>query len=83
MNEIAVALIGALPATIAAVAAWRKAAALSKPLQEAVKEDRELIETVTCLSETTKTVAQTVARVEQQLRQHQAWHQEQTERASV
>lgn len=79
-SEIAVALIGALPATLAALAAWRKVSLLAKPLTEQAQEGKTMAETVDCVAATVEQVAKTVSRVEVTLQAHQAWHQQQTER---
>lgn len=79
MNDIAVALIGAAPATLAALAAWKKISILAKPIESTVQQEKSLTETVACMAETVADVAETVGRVEAGLRAHQAWHQEEKE----
>jgi len=83
MNEtVLVALITAVPATIAALAAFWQARRLSRPLDEvnaAVNNrspgQRRLVELVDDIHNEVHAVGDEVRRVKDQLTQHQAWHQ--------
>lgn len=79
MTDVVSALIGAAPATLAALAAWRKVSMLAKPLEKNAQHEKTLVETVDCMAQTVAEVAETVGRVEAGLRAHQAWHQAEKE----
>lgn len=80
MNDVIVALIGAAPATLAAAAAWRKVAALSKPLESVASRDSTLVQTVDQVAHTMGEVSERLARVEKRTEAHLAWHRRQDER---
>lgn len=83
MSEpIVVALIAAVPSTIAACAAFWQARRLSRPINEvnaAVNHrttgQRRLVELVDDIHAEIHDVADEVRKVKDQLTQHQAWHQ--------
>jgi hypothetical protein len=88
ITAVLIALIGAVPPTLMAAAAWRKAAKLSKPL-DAVNyavnhrqgNQKRLIEVIDEMSTSMATISQTVHRVENDIQTHRAWHQAQEELA--
>jgi hypothetical protein len=84
--QIIVALIGATPPTIMAAAAYKKAKRLERPITEvnsAVNNrtpgQRKLIEVIDDVSETLESLNTSINRIENDIQQHRAWHQEQTE----
>lgn len=86
ITEIAVALIGAIPPTIFAIAAWRRASKLSKPLEqvnEAVNHrvggQKKLIEVIDEVAQSMVFISEAVTRVEEDLQTHRAWHRKQDE----
>ena len=90
ITEIAVALIGAIPPTIFAIAAWRRATKLAKPLDqvnEAVNHrsggQKKLIELIDDVAQTMVVISDTVRRVEDDLSTHRAWHRLQDEEEAI
>lgn len=82
IHEIIIALIGAIPPTIMAAAAWKKASKLAKPLEQvnaAVNHrtggQKRLIEVVDELASSVGTISDAVSRVENDMSKHRAWHQ--------
>jgi hypothetical protein len=82
ITEIIIALIGALPPTIMAAAAWRKASKLAKPLDQvnsAVNHrkggQKRLIEVIDDVASSMATISDAVSRVENDITKHRAWHQ--------
>ena len=86
--SIIVALIGAVPPTIMAAAAYRKASKLAHPINqvnEAVNHRKEnqkkLIEVVDEMSNTMGDISKSVRRLEEDIQAHRAWHQKEEENA--
>ncbi len=84
--SIIVALIGAVPPTIMAAAAYRKASKLAHPINqvnEAVNHrkdnQKKLIEVVDEMSSTIMIISDSVRRVEEDVQSHRAWHQREEE----
>lgn len=81
-EPVVIAVIAAIPATLAACAAFWQARRLSKPLNEvnaAVNHrttgQRRLVELVDDIHGEMQNVSEEVRKVKDQLIQHQAWHQ--------
>ena len=89
ITQILIALIGAVPPTLMAAAAWHKAGKLSKPLDavnNAVNHrqgnQKRLIEVIDEMSSSMSTISESVHRVENDIQTHRAWHQAQEELAN-
>jgi hypothetical protein len=83
---ILIALIGAVPPTIMAAAAYRKASKLAYPISqvnEAVNHRKEnqkkLIEVVDEMANTMNIISDGMRRVEDDIQAHRAWHQKEEE----
>lgn len=81
LTEVLVALIGAIPPTIFAVAAWRRAGKLAKPLDQVnaavnhrTGSQKKLIEVVDDVAQSMAIISEAVHRVEEDLQLHRAWH---------
>jgi hypothetical protein len=86
LTQILIALIGAVPPTIMAFAAWLRARRLEKPIEQvnnAVNHraggQRRLIEVIDSMADSMESISGTVRRVEGDLQQHRAWHQKEQE----
>jgi len=84
--QILIAIIGAVPPTIMAAAAWRRTSQLIKPIEQvnaAVNHrqggQKRLIEVIDEISQSLDGMSQSVNRVEEDLQQHRAWHQREQE----
>ena len=83
MSEaVLVAFIAAVPATLAALAAFWQARRLSRPINEVnaavnhrTSGQRRLVELVDDIHAEMQNVSEEVRKVKDQLIQHQAWHQ--------
>ena len=85
-TELWVAIVAALPPTIAATAAWRRSMKLERPLEEvnsAVNHRKPgqptLIQTVDTIASNVESLHRDISHVRNELRQHQAWHQREEE----
>jgi hypothetical protein len=86
LTQILIALIGAVPPTIMAFAAWLRAKRLEMPLQQvnnAVNHrtggQRRLVELVDEVAGSMRDLSDAVSRVEDDMQNHRAWHQKQDE----
>jgi hypothetical protein len=86
VTQIIIALIGAVPPTIMAAAAYRRAKRLEKPITEVnsavnhrVPGQKKLIEVIDEVSDTLENLNYSINRIENDLTQHRAWHFEQEE----
>ena len=82
LTQILIALIGAVPPTIMAFAAWLRAKRLEMPLQQvnnAVNHraggQKRLVELVDEVAGSMRDLSDAVNRVEDDLQNHRAWHQ--------
>ena len=87
ISDIAIAIIGAIPPTIFAIAAWKRAGKLAKPLDQvnnAVNHrsgnQKKLIEVIDDISTTMENINYSIERVENELINHKAWHQTENEK---
>lgn len=86
-TEIIIALIGAIPPTIMAFAAWLRAKRLDKPVNEinnAVNHRKDnqkrLIEIVDDLLINIISVSDQIDKIEDEIQDHKAWHQKEKEK---
>lgn len=82
ITQIVIALIGAVPPTLMAAAAWMRAKRLEKPIEQvnnAVNHreggQKRLVELVDEVAQTMRELSDSVSRVEDDLQNHRAWHQ--------
>lgn len=80
------ALIGAVPPTIMAAVAWRRARKLERPLDQInnavnhrVGNQKRLIELIDDMSVSIYAINESVLRVENDMQQHRAYHQKEAE----
>jgi hypothetical protein len=86
LTQILIALIGAVPPTLMAAAAWLRAKRLELPIEQvnnAVNHrqggQKRLVELVDEVAESLRYLSDSVGRVEEDLQNHRAWHQKQDE----
>lgn len=84
--ELVLAIVAALPPTIAATAAWRRSRKLERPLEEvnAAVNHREpgqptLVQTVDEIAQNLVELHDCIIAVRDDLRGHQSWHQQKEE----
>ncbi len=82
-ENLVIAIVAAIPPTIAAAAAWRSTRKMRKPLDEvnaAVNHrtpgERRLVETVNYIATELAQHRSDLARIDQRLERHLAYHQE-------
>jgi HAMP domain-containing protein len=80
--QILVALIGAVPPTIMAAAAWKRTNRLLKPIEQVNRAvnhrdggQKRLIEVIDDMAESLGSMSSSINRVEEDLQTHRAWHQ--------
>jgi len=80
-KEIMIALIGAIPPTIMAAAAWKRASRLTKPLDEVNNAVNHRNKYQKTLIETVDIMANQITDLVDDIKNHRAWHQENEEKS--
>ena len=91
MNDnILIAVIAAIPPTIAAIAAIWQTRKLSRPIEDVNRAvnhrqpgQRTLIETVECIADELGAIRQDITNVDERLQRHLAYHQLEKEREEL
>jgi hypothetical protein len=79
-KDIMIALIGAIPPTIMAAAAWKKASRLTKPLNQVNTAVNHRNPNQKTLIETVDIMANQISELVDDMKTHRAWHQENEEK---